>query len=246
MDRIVKTTPSDSIGTEIDSQRSKLIKALRGASNTSVKVEDILPLIIKREQCFDGGEDSCSDIKFSVELPSKEEIDELGILIEELIREKKCKVNGVCDLSDKIFLRLFNEMIRQVAIDCPERGILLSLIRDQIVDTVGNYKRLLHQSGDFCMRREIEHNSQIDQLTQDNKDLRNKLLELKTQKNLLKSSLINLESLHKDLEIKKENKRKEEIEYNKMQNSNMEDFLRNVKAINDPLELKNTYQKQKI
>lgn len=58
--------------------------------------------------------------------------------------ESKAKKSGICMEREELHNQLFDEVIRQVTINSPERGMLLFKVRDQIKMTLGSYK-ILHQ-----------------------------------------------------------------------------------------------------
>ena len=76
-----------------------------------------------------------------------EEIDrkELLMLETELnlkLKERKGKTNGICGVREDLHFQLFDEIIRECTINCPERGMLLLRIRDQIKMTLAAQKIL--------------------------------------------------------------------------------------------------------
>jgi len=45
------------------------------------------------------------------------------------LKKREAKASGVCAIRSEIYAELFSELIRQLAIECPERGLLLLKIR---------------------------------------------------------------------------------------------------------------------
>ena len=86
-----------------------------------------------------------------------------------------------------IFLtRRADELIRQVTINCSERGMLLLRVRDEIRMTIAAYQTLYESSIAFGMRkalmaeqRKAELESKIKQLELDNEDLEKQVANLK-------------------------------------------------------------------
>jgi dynein light intermediate chain len=46
------------------------------------------------------------------------------------LSERKAKLNGICGIREDLHNQLFDEIIRQSTINCPERGMLLLRVRD--------------------------------------------------------------------------------------------------------------------
>jgi dynein light intermediate chain len=47
----------------------------------------------------------------------------LALKLQQKLKERQARVKGICDVRYEIYDEAFNELIRQVAINCPERGI---------------------------------------------------------------------------------------------------------------------------
>ena len=52
-----------------------------------------------------------------------------------------------------MYLEVFHELIRQIALDCPERGVLLASVRDEILYSLDCYKHVYNNSIKFSVRR---------------------------------------------------------------------------------------------
>ena len=56
------------------------------------------------------------------------------------VRLTRAKVFGDCVYARELYLDAFNELIRQITIDSPERGILLARLRDQTQENIRSYE----------------------------------------------------------------------------------------------------------
>ena len=78
------------------------------------------------------------------------------ILQEELDRRlqtEQARETGICPIREKLYVECFDELIRQVTINCLERGILLMRIKKELimtVETYQNYMRVLWLMGLGC------------------------------------------------------------------------------------------------
>ena len=52
------------------------------------------------------------------------------------------RMNGVCPIREKLYDECFHELIRQITINCLERGILLMRIKNETAMTINTYKIL--------------------------------------------------------------------------------------------------------
>jgi len=60
------------------------------------------------------------------------------------------------DLHDTPSFNLLDELIRQVTINCAERGLLLLRVRDEIRTTIAAYQTLYESSVAFGMRKALQ------------------------------------------------------------------------------------------
>ncbi|KAF0700121.1 Aste57867_9352 [Aphanomyces stellatus] len=86
---------------------------------------------------------------------SRTEVLELQeFLAENLIKEQAKKV-GICANRERLHAQLFDEIIRQVTLACPERGLLLLRVRDEIRMTIEAYQALYNTSLSFGIRKTV-------------------------------------------------------------------------------------------
>ena len=109
-----------------------LSRLLAASPTQPIKVDDILPILLPPEVVNPFNDATLAGKVPSRTPPAKEDIDRIARLVETLIQQRKCKSQGICEIRNEIYLETLNEIIRQISIDCPERGVLLALIRNEI------------------------------------------------------------------------------------------------------------------
>ena len=100
------------------------------------------------------------------------------------------RINGVCPIREKLYDECFHELIRQITINCLERGILLMRIKNETAMTINTYKILYESCISYGMRtfisaeKEKSYNSKTKELIKKKKNSRiiTVLLELKVEK----------------------------------------------------------------
>ena len=65
------------------------------------------------------------------------------------------RMNGVCPIREKLYDECFHELIRQITINCLERGILLMRIKNETAMTINTYKILYESCVTYGMRTYI-------------------------------------------------------------------------------------------
>ena len=98
----------------------------------------------------------------------------------------QARPGGICPVREQLFSELFDELIRQVTIECPERGLMLLRTRDQLRMTLMCYLTLHRSSCDLGVSKSVHAESCVREL-EDNRQV----LELQTQ--VLKTRVVELE-----------------------------------------------------
>lgn len=133
-------------------------------------------------------------------------------------------------MREELFAQCFDEIIRQVTLSEPERGLLLLRVRDEIKMTIAAYQTLYQSSVTFAMRKQLqaEHGKadlekRIGELEAKRTKLENKVIELKSK----------IEAIQKRNEERKQveaTKRMDEIQFLKYQESHLNKYLKQVNA----------------
>ena len=142
--------------------------------------------------------------------------------------ERQARDAGICPVREDLYAQCFDELIRQLTLDGPERGLLLLRVRDEVRMTVDAYKVLYDSSVTFGVRKQLqaeqgmaELQGRVAELEAENKDLENRVLELRNGVEVVEKRA----SEHKAMADKK---RKDEIDFLKYQGQHLDAFLRQL------------------
>ncbi|KAF0977442.1 hypothetical protein FDP41_003434 [Naegleria fowleri] len=69
--------------------------------------------------------------------------------------KRKAKETGICPVREELYSQCFDELIRQVTVNCQQRGLLLLRVRNEIRMTIKAYKQLYESSVAFGMRKSL-------------------------------------------------------------------------------------------
>ena len=102
-----------------------------------------------------------------------------------MITQRQARETGICPVREELYAQCFDELIREVTINCAERGLLLLRVRDEIRMSIAAYQTLYESSIAFGMRKALmaeqkktEMENTINTLTTDNGDLERQVDEL--------------------------------------------------------------------
>ena len=164
----------------------------------------------------------------SPEPATREKARDLFKALDEKIKERQAREKGICPVREELYSQCFDEIIRQVTIECPERGLLLVKVRDEIKMTIASYQTLYESAILFGIRKQIQTEA-------GKEDLKNRLLDLEDRKKELikkKEQLDNkLKAFDKTIAERHQietAKREEQSAFLRQQNENLDKFLKSI------------------
>lgn len=144
------------------------------------------------------------------------------------LMKRQARENGICPVREDIYRQCFDELIREVAINCPERGLLLLRVRDEIRLTTDAYKTLYDSSITFGIRKQLQAEDgmgdlyeRIEQLQRDKQENESKVMELTSKLELIEKRATERKALQ-------DKKFKEEIDFLKYQGQHLDAFLKSA------------------
>ena len=60
--------------------------------------------------------------------------------LDQRLLQRQARETGICPVREELYAQCFDELIRQVTINCAERGLLLLRVRDEIRMTIAAYQ----------------------------------------------------------------------------------------------------------
>merc|ERR1712194_789976 len=76
--------------------------------------------------------------------------------LDKWLQQRQARETGICPIREELYDQCFDELIRQVTINCAERGLLLLRVRDEIRMTIACYQTLYESSIAFGMRKALQ------------------------------------------------------------------------------------------
>merc|ERR1712061_430488 len=140
--------------------------------------------------------------------------------------ERQARETGICPVREELYSQCFDELIRQVTINCPERGLLLLRVRDEIRMSIAAYQTLYQSSVTFGTRKQL-------QSEQGKAETEAMIAENEEQKRHKEARVVELKNQCEAIERREterrtidDRKRKEEIDFLKHQQQHLESFLK--------------------
>lgn len=198
-------------------------KAALPTLETKPTSDDILSAILPPREWVENG------IHYTQYVSHKPaERDDILSLTKELdkkLTERQARDNGICPVREELFSQCFDEIIRQVTINCPERGLLLHRVRDEIRMTIAAYQTLYQSAVVFGIRKQIQAQHGMGDIAKKLEDLRKKKARLENREIELKSKQDALDKKNKEKAKVDEERRTAELDFLKYQENHLSQFL---------------------
>lgn len=131
------------------------------------------------------------------------------------LQQRQARETGICPVREELYAQCFDELIRQITINCAERGLLLLRLRDEYRMTVAAFQTLYESSIAFGMRKAL--------LAEQRKiDMKNKISELESKRSVLDRQIEELTQKCDQVEQEEEAK----VEEEEKQHQEQVDFLK--------------------
>merc|ERR1719305_985358 len=75
--------------------------------------------------------------------------------LDQRLLQRQARETGICPVREELYAQCFDELIRQITINCAERGLLLLRVRDELRMTVAAYQGLYESSVAYGMRKAL-------------------------------------------------------------------------------------------
>ncbi|XP_043216409.1 33 kDa inner dynein arm light chain, axonemal-like [Amphibalanus amphitrite] len=146
------------------------------------------------------------------------------------LQQRQARETGICPVRRELYSQAFDEVIRQVTINCAERGLLLLRIRDELRMTLSAYQTLYESSCAFGMRKALQAEQGKEELEASIAQLEVDKEELLRQVTELRAKCDQIERRAQEQRQAEERKHAEEIQFLKRTNQQLKTQLEGIIA----------------
>jgi len=100
----------------------------------------------------------------STERPGPSHITFLQSSIDTMLLKRQARESGICPIREELHTQCFDEIIRHVSLELPERGLLLRRVRDELNMTIDAYKQLYEGAVSYGVKKQIQATKGMDEL----------------------------------------------------------------------------------
>jgi len=167
-------------------KRAKAGQGAGGGAKGTLQTEEILSSILPPRTFEQDGEQW---VQFVSSTPATRlDVMNLQEKLDQQLKIRQAREMGLCPIREDIYSQCFDELIRQVAVDCAERGVLLTRVRDEARMTIAAYQTLYESAVAFGIRKTLlaeqgkaEMRSRIEDLEAETERLKRQLAEHKAR-----------------------------------------------------------------
>jgi len=211
----------------------KAAKLAAQRTGKAAQLQDVLNAILPPRE-YQGAEIRRILQRVSPVPASRDDVLRLQMTLDEKLQERQARENGICPVREELYSQCFDELIRQVTLESPERGLLLLRVRDEVRMTIAAYQTLYASSITFGMRKTLqaEHGNHelqahIDTLDQDKKRLQAQVAD---QKGLYDA----IEQRAKEQHQIAEKTMSDEKDFLRHQAANLDAYIKGFQQTNNP------------
>jgi dynein light intermediate chain len=128
------------------------------------------------------------------------------------LKARQARETGICPVRQELYSQAFDELIRQITINCAERGLLLLRVRDEARMTIAAYETLYESSIAYGIRKALMAEHRRMELEAKLKDLTNAKKELSAQVQSLQANIDGTSERTKEKREAEEKNHLEEVE----------------------------------
>ncbi|XP_062255457.1 axonemal dynein light intermediate polypeptide 1-like [Platichthys flesus] len=149
-------------------------------------------------------------------------------LLDTNLQRRQARDTGICPVRRELYTQCFDELIRQVTINCAERGLLLLRIRDEINMSFAVHETLYESSIGFGMRKALQAEQGKADTEKCTADLKNEIQDLNRELNEEKTKCDVIEQREAEKRQVEEKKFTEEIQFLKRTNQQLKNQLEGI------------------
>merc|ERR1712028_306654 len=146
------------------------------------------------------------------------------------LQQRQARETGICPVREELYAQCFDELIRQITINCAERGLLLLRVRDELRMTVAAYQGLYESSVAYGMRKALRSEQLKAELNKRTKEVEMQKLDLTRRVEELKKFCEDTENGFRENQSALEKKNAEELQGLKKINAALKQNLENLLA----------------
>lgn len=196
------------------------------AAPTATQTEDILNSILPPREWTEDGQ---LWVQYVSSTPATRlDVVNLQQHLDHQLQARQARETGICPVREELYAQCFDELIRQITINCQERGLLLLRVRDEARMTIAAYETLYESSIAYGIRKALMAEQKRSDLNAELLALAVQRKDLQTQSNDLNKSIEDLQKASQDRRDAEEKTHTDDVERIQRTNDQLKTSLENL------------------
>lgn len=157
----------------------------------------------------------------SSEPVTRTDVIKLGEQLDLRLRESRAKMLGICPIRRELFTQCFDELVRQVTLNCVEQGLLLLRVRDEMRMTCRTYQVLYESAIAFGLRKLLQVEKEQNDENKRTKELNEENLKLLTKIEELEQRARQTDRRNTEIRLAEQKKYEEQLQFLKRTNQQL-------------------------
>lgn len=185
-------------------------KGTASVERKTTQTEDILNSILPPREWTEDGQ---LWVQYVSSTPATRlEVINLQENLDNQLQQRQARETGICSIREELYAQCFDELIRQITINCAERGLLLLRVRDEARMRISAYETLYESSIAYGIRKALMAEQRKTELDANINELKAKQQDLRQQVENLKKSIESTQIRAQEKREAEEKAHSEEVE----------------------------------
>ena len=195
------------------------VKTAAGVETADPLTRDVLNSILPPRDFTEGDQDFVQYV--STTAATRLDVIKLQQELDEMLEERKARATGICPVRSELYSQCFDEIIRQVTIDCSARGLLLVRVRDELKTTIAAYQALYESAITWGLKKATQVEAGKDEVEAENIKLKDEKRQLELKAAELQAKIEGIEKREEDFRTQEEKKHADETAFLKRQTAQL-------------------------
>lgn len=127
--------------------------------------------------------------------------------------QRRARETGLCAVRSELYSDTFDELIRQVTINSPERGLVLLRVRDELRMTLAAHRALYHEAQAFGVQKAMIAEQGLPEMRERISQLEREKAALEVRVQELQARCENIEKREQEARVEEEKKHAREVDF---------------------------------
>ena len=208
--------------------RKKGIRTSGASPSGDVNTRDVLNSILPPREFRDSNTNEDLIQYVSTAPATRSDVMKLQQQLDQNLHQRGARETGICAIRSEVYGQCFDEIIRQVTIDCSTRGVLLMKVRNEMRTTINAYQSLYESAVTWGMRKAMSLEREKDEVMAENASLKAQVRTLELKNSELEAKMEDIKTREENYRVQKEKEHVDETTFLRRQTAQLKAQLEHM------------------